>query len=497
MNSTSSTDDETGEGAPLQGVSSRTGWALSVEEVQRCSVHSLRSTTGWALPVALLYLADKVLAAAARLARISFPSALLGMAAIVAALLAARRWRPTAAEAVVAFFRPGVDWVAHQWLPTFYIPALVTLPLAVAPLSGAALARAAVVVCIGAPLVLCFAAGVAVLIRRCTQTQQGQQTWQVFSETETSLPPRPLKAVAYGQRRCAGLSALGRLSCPGARASPAGLLAAVSLVLAAVLPANTGPWTTFPFQLAVTVLGYLAGLAMPRRMQAVVHPLLVCGAAPNAGAALHGLLTGAGYWATLQGYLTKGLGPPGAYWGYGPGDLLFSFLGVIILCFGFKASAAVYEQWPILTRHGAEILGATGGSALFSMLTTAGMARLAGLPPGVVRAMVPRSVTMALALPIAAQLDAPQPITAAAVALTGIAGSALVLPLLNASRFRDPIARGLAAAAAAHGLGTAALAAKEPEALPYCALAYAACGVLASLLVALPPLRALLLAIAG
>ncbi len=44
---------------------------------------------------------------------------------------------------------------------------------------------------------------------------------------------------------------------------------------------------------------------MPRRMQAVVHPLLVCGAAPNAGAALHGLLTGAGYWATLQGYLTK------------------------------------------------------------------------------------------------------------------------------------------------------------------------------------------------
>lgn len=104
---------------------------------------------------------------------------------------------------------------------------------------------------------------------------------------------------------------------------------------------------------------------------------------------------------------------------------------------------------------------------------------------------------MALALPIAAQLDAPQPITAAAVALTGIAGSALVLPLLNAARFRDPIARGLAAAAAAHGLGTAALAAKEPDALPYCALAYAACGVLASLLAALPPLRALLLAIAG
>lgn len=38
----------------------------------------------------------------------------------------------------------------------------------------------------------------------------------------------------------------------------------------------------------------------------------------------------------------QGRGPPGFFWGYGPGDLLFSFLGVIILCFGFKAS----RRWP-------------------------------------------------------------------------------------------------------------------------------------------------------
>ena len=37
--------------------------------------------------------------------------------------------------------------------------------------AGSALARAAGVVCVGAPLVLCFTAGVAVLIRRCTKTQ--------------------------------------------------------------------------------------------------------------------------------------------------------------------------------------------------------------------------------------------------------------------------------------------------------------------------------------
>ena len=57
-----------------------------------------------------------------------------------------------------------------------------------------------------------------------------------------------------------------------------------------------------------------------------------------------------------------------------------------------------------------------------------------------------------------------------AVALTGTAGSLVVRLLLDAARFKDPIARGLAAAAAAHGFGTAALSAREPETLPYCAL---------------------------
>ncbi|KAL4440550.1 hypothetical protein ABPG75_003551 [Micractinium tetrahymenae] len=304
-----STDDEEAEGAPLQGSGTRTGWALEVEELQASATPSLRSTAGWALPVALLYVADKLLAAAARLAWIAFPSSLIGMAGIVAVLLALQRWRPAAAEAAIAFFRPGVDWVAHQWLTTFYIPALVTLPLAVAPLSGAALARAAAVVCLGAPLVLCFTAGVAVLIRRCTKTQMERWPYHAAMLEVTWL-------------HWAGW----------------GILGATSLLLAAVLPARTGPWTAFPFQLAVTILGHLAGQALPRRVQAVVHPILVCGAAPNAGAALHGLLTGAGYWVTLQGYLTKGHGPARACWGYGPGDLLFSFLGVIILCFGFKVS---------------------------------------------------------------------------------------------------------------------------------------------------------------
>ena len=69
-------------------------------------------------------------------------------------------------------------------------------------------------------------------------------------------------------------------------------------------------------------------------------------------------------------------------------------------------------------------------------------------------------MTVALALPIATQLNAPQSIAAAGVALTGLLGSNSVQLLLNRLGHKDPIARGLATAGASHGLGTAALAGK-------------------------------------
>ena len=62
---------------------------------------------------------------------------------------------------------------------------------------------------------------------------------------------------------------------------------------------------------------------------------------------------------------------------------------------------------------------------------------------------------------------------------------------------KDPISRGLTAAASAHGLGTAAMAANEPEALPFAALSYALCGVSASIIACIPIFRNIILAITG
>jgi len=48
-----------------------------------------------------------------------------------------------------------------------------------------------------------------------------------------------------------------------------------------------------------------------------------------------------------------------------------------------------------------------------------------------------------------------------------------------------------------HGLGTAALSAKEPEALPFCAIAYGLTGIFGSILCSIPVVRQSLLAVIG
>ena len=62
----------------------------------------------------------------------------------------------------------------------------------------------------------------------------------------------------------------------------------------------------------------------------------------------------------------------------GAGDLLMSFLGVVILSFGFR----IYGQRRLMKRHAPEIFGATTLSAAFSLFSTAFAARAMGLAPG-------------------------------------------------------------------------------------------------------------------
>jgi len=396
--------------------------------------------------------------AAAAAAGTSFPPALLGMTALLAALSALSAASPAASDALASAAGPGLDWVS-RWLPLFYVPSLVVLPLAVRGIAPPDLARMLLIIGLGMPATLLATAALVVGIRRLVSTPAGPPP--------PSDPPKP-----FTQRHYVGWSAIGAAS-----------LAAAALKVGD--PATAGS----AFMLSSTVLGYLAGVSLPPAVRSVAHPVIVCAALANAGAALLGRVTGAGYEAVLASYLTKGAGGAAA----GAGDGLMALLGVVILSYAFR----IHAQRALVQRHAAEIGGAAVGSAAISMFGTAAAARAAGLSPDLARALVPRSVTVALALPIAASLGAPASIAAAGVVLTGLLGANFAQALLTRAGYSDPIARGLATAGAAHGLGTAALARSEPEALPFCALGYALIGVAASLLAALPPVTAALMALTG
>lgn len=417
---------------------------------------TLQQYAHWAIALGGLWIADKAVARAAKYAGISFPPPLIGMFIIIASLWGAGTVSEPAAKRVAGFFKPGLDWI-QRWLPLFYVPSLITLPLALTQFAGIDLVKILGLVIVGMPATLLVTAQVAILIRKYSKTEMEPH------EPQDSMPPfSKLHYAAWGGTWLVSLAAV-----------------AFSSSTQTIQHASTA------FMLAATVGGYLIGCSFPAKVTQLLHPMITTAVLANVSAVILGSVTGAGFQNTLRSFLTKNPAAQGA------GDWLMSFLGVVILSFGFK----IYSQRRLMVRHAPEIFGSTTASATFSMYGTAFAAKASGLAPELSRALIPRSVTVALALPMAAQLNAPAAITVAGVALSGLLGANFGQSIMTRVGYKDPIARGLAQAGAAHGLGTAAIASEEPEALPFCALAYALIGVISTVLVSIPAVRGSLVAI--
>ncbi|KAH9299765.1 hypothetical protein KI387_031447, partial [Taxus chinensis] len=258
-----------------------------------------------------------------------------------------------------------------------------------------------------------------------------------------------------------------------------GLLFSHSLLFWPLSPTALGTYacTCLPFLLTATILGYIVGSGFPPRAKQVLHPIIACALSADLAVFAFGTFTGLGFESTLGSYLTKNSSNPGA------GDILMGFLGSVILSFAFS----MFRQRKLVKRHATEIFTAVVVSTVFSLYSTAAVGRVIGLEPALTVSILPRCITVALALNIVSLFEATNPsLTAAVVVLTGLIGANFVQTLLDKLRLDDPIARGMATASSAHGLGTAALSAKEPEALPFCAIAYALTGIFGSLLCSIP-----------
>ncbi|XP_027180796.1 plastidal glycolate/glycerate translocator 1, chloroplastic-like [Coffea eugenioides] len=403
---------------------------------------------------------DKLLKKAFVAAAIKFPSALFGMFCIFTILMALDSTVPAAATGLMNFFEPALLFI-QRWLPLFYVPSLVALPLAVKDIPATSGVKICIIIVGGWLASLAVAGYTAIAVRKMVNTEM--------------IPAEPMsKPSPFSQLEIWAWSGIFVISFIAAFWYPTVL--------------GTSARTCLPFLLASTVLGYMVGSGLPSGLKKVFHPVICCALSADLAAFAFGYFTRSGLNPVLGYYLTKASSNPGA------GDILMGFLGSVILSFAFS----MFKQRKLVKRHAAEIFTSVIISTLFSLYSTALIGRLLALEPSLTISILPRCITVALALSIVSFFEgANSSLTAAAVVVTGLIGANFVQTVLDNLRFRDPIARGIATASSAHGLGTAALSAKEPEALPFCAIAYGLTGIFGSLACSIPAVRQSLLAVVG
>lgn len=353
-------------------------------------------------------------------------------------------------------FTPAVTLLT-RWLPVFFVPNLVMLPLA-PPLPAADLTKLVFLLPLAFMVTLLTTAAVCIGLRSTVRLVSGR--------TGGVIEPVSVKSVPPSNVLMSTLAAIATIS----------FLLCVRATSAVGIPARF-------YAVATTLFSFCVAQRLPSRLKIILHPLISTTLATIGSIALLGAATGTPFATALAAYYVRS-GAPLA----GAGNLLAFLLGPAVVTFAFT----VDRHRTLAVARAVEVSGSSMFAAIGSLFGTALVARALGLAPATRLLMVPRTITAPLAVPIAGMIGADVRLAASVVGLTGLLGANIARSVLSAVRVYDPVVRGLAVGASAHGLGTAAMS-DEGSALPFAALAMTLVGVFSTLLVAFPPFRAVLL----
>jgi predicted murein hydrolase (TIGR00659 family) len=122
--------------------------------------------------------------------------------------------------------------------------------------------------------------------------------------------------------------------------------------------------------------------------------------------------------------------------------------------------------------------------SLTAIGSAVGVAWALGAPGPILGSLASKSVTAPIAMALSESIGGIAPLAAVIVVLTGILGSVIVTPLMNALRIRDFAARGFAVGVASHGIGTARAFQVSEEAGTFAGIAMGLNGALTALVFA-------------
>lgn len=122
------------------------------------------------------------------------------------------------------------------------------------------------------------------------------------------------------------------------------------------------------------------------------------------------------------------------------------------------------------------VIGALTGLVSSGIITTG-----FGGSADMIISLLPKSTTMPIAMAISEHFGGTPSLTAVSVALTGIVGSIVALPVFHLLRIEDPVAKGVAMGVSAHAIGTARIIQFDEAMGAFSALAMSVTGILTAI----------------
>eukprot|EP00977_Amphora_coffeiformis_P021915 scaffold10056_cov164-Amphora_coffeaeformis.AAC.12 len=448
------------------------------------------SLTSTALLVAL----DVVFRQVFQRAKIRFPSSLAGCGVVLVALLVAQQLKVTTGTTTNSSseetstilyqqLQPGASLLA-QWLPVFFVPSLVTLPLAAGLGSVSDFVKVSVVVVGGFLFTLYSTAFAVEAVRKAKHknvTARKTMSPEEYSAAASGKEPIATATIPQPTATTPTKPFSGKiLSQLAAAAVASGLLATWGFV-----GAQASYYLTSLCFLTSTLASFVFGARLPAKFTQWVHPLVTCTALTWGVVGVLAQCTGHTFRRLLRTYRTGSL--------TAAGDILLFLLGPAVV----SLAVTMFDRRRLVRDNAAAVATAVSVATVGGVGGTALLVRLAGIGiPAVRLSLLSRNITSPLAMAMASLLGADVSLAVSMVVISGLFGANFGARLLTAAGISDPVARGLGMGAAAHGLGTAALARSEPDAFSFSAIAMALVASAATVTVSIPVLRRVVLELA-
>ena len=114
----------------------------------------------------------------------------------------------------------------------------------------------------------------------------------------------------------------------------------------------------------------------------------------------------------------------------------------------------LYEKWDLLRENAAAIIAGISVGTLVSLGSALALALALDLTQEQYATLLPKSVTTAISMDVAAELGGIAALTGAIVIVTGIVGALLAETVCKLFHITDPIAKGVGIGTSAHAVGT-------------------------------------------